>query len=163
MPTLWSDTLISESVAGGAGRDAKFLGLPSLGALARRIERFTVTRTIIRLDIAAAVRDSGEGDQVFDVGIGVVQDTQTVVADMPNPSLETEYPTMGWLWRSRFRIYAVAVDDQNVNLVRLDLDIRAQRKLQNGRMVLISTNNDNQGTSTAVQMSGLIRMLYITG
>ena len=162
MPTVWGDSLLSETVAGGGTVDVAFLGLPTLSALQRRIERFTLTRTIIGIDIMANVRDSGEGDQVVDLGIGVF-DNNMAVANFPNPAVEEEFPPLGWLWRARYRVYASAVDDQNVVRVRVDMNIKAQRKLQNGRPALVTTNTDVQGVATVILVTGLIRMLYLVG
>ena len=62
MPTtLWADTLISLATATDT-LSLVNLGLPTLSALQRRIERFTLIRTIIGIDIQPTIRDSGEGD-----------------------------------------------------------------------------------------------------
>ena len=163
MPTLWIDSLLSEAVSGG-GRDLVILGATGLATLELRMARFTLTRTIIGLDIHPTVPDSGEGDQVVDIGIGLGSIEQSLVADFSDPSVETDFPTTGWLWRARYRVYAVAAGDQNrAGHVRVDLDIRGQRKLQNGRMLLTTTNQDNQGVSTAITLTGIIRQLFIVG
>ncbi len=161
MPTLWADQLLNEAVGAGGGRDASFLGLSTLSALDRRIQRFTLIRTIIGINIEPTVPDSGEGDQLVSLGIGIMDNQQSVVADMPDPAVEAEFPTKGWTWRAQYRVYAVAAGDQNRIHQRVDLDIRAQRKLENGRPALVLTNTDNQGVATAVSVTGIIRMLYL--
>ena len=115
------------------------------------------------MDYMPTVRDSGEGDQQLDVGIAVVQQSQNAVADMPDPFVADDFPTKPWVWRARYRIYAVAVDDQNVHYTRVDLDLRGKRKLENGRLVYLMTNNDQQGTSTPIVATGIIRQLYLVG
>ncbi len=162
MPTLWADQVFSESVGAGSpgALDRSFLGLNTLNALERRIQKFTLLRTIIGIDIMPTVRDPGEGDNLLSIGIGIVSDGVSQ-ADSPDPADESSFPIMPWVWRARYRVYAVAVDDQNVNRVRVDLDIRAQRKLDNGRPALMTRILDFQGTPFAITITGAIRMLYL--
>ncbi len=162
MPTIWFDSLLSEAVAPGT-QDLRQLGTGAQAVTERRLQRYTLTRTIIGLEIHPTVRDSGEGDQLVDIGIGLFSLEANTAAEVANPAVESEFPIQGWLWRARYRVYASAVDDQNIYPVRIDLDIRAQRKLENGRMGLVTSNMNNQGTSTAISVTGIIRMLYIVG
>ena len=155
--TLWVDTLLADNTAAN-GQTINQLTSEFL-ATDLRLARMTLLRTIIRYDLAATVRDSGEGDQVVDVGICVVPAEAT--AAPPDPDVATDHPTLGWIWRARYRVYAVAVDDQNLDVIRIDLDIRARRKLANGRVVMVTDNNDNQGVSTSVTNTGLIRQLWL--
>ena len=161
MGTLWADQILNEAVAGGGGRDISFLGLASLTAIDRRLAKITLIRTIIGIDIQPTVPDSGEGDQLLAIGIGLVSDEADTTASTANPASENEHPTKGWIWRTQYRVYAVAAGDQNRHPLRVDLDIRAQRKLDNGRMALMLANTDNQGVSTAITVTGVIRMLYM--
>jgi len=161
MPTLWVDTLLSEDVGAGGSRDAVFLGVTGLTSVERRLARRTLIRTIIRVDLAAAVRDSGEGDQIVDVGICMVAAAQSVVADIADPAIETDYPALPWIYRARFRVYAVAVDDQNVHSIAIDKDLRSQRKVENGKLVWVTTNTDNLGVATAVTLKGIVRQLFL--
>ena len=164
MPTtIWADSVLNMSTAGGGSQSLVNLGLPALSTLQRRIERFTLIRTIIGIDIGATVRDSGEGDQSFALGIGIFPEESDTVAELPDPRDDQAFPERGWIWRGVYRVYAVAVGDQNVSRNRVDLDIRGQRKVENGRPRLISKNQDDQGVSTAVTVSGMIRMLFLVG
>ena len=163
MPTtLWADSILNVNVA-SATSSLLNLGLPTLSVLQRRIERFTLIRTIIGVDIAPTVRDSGEGDQLVSLGIGVFSEQADTIAELPDPTVAEDFPLRGWVWRARYRVYAVAVDDQNVSRCRVDLDMRSQRKMENGRPRLIVANGANQGTPTAINVMGLIRMLYLVG
>ena len=160
--TIWADSIFNLSIAAGT-LSLLNLGFPTLSELQRRIERFTLIRTIIGVDVQAAVRDSGEGDQLVDLGIGVFSDQADTVAELPSPGVPEDFPLRGWVWRARYRIYASAVDDQNVVPRRVDLDMRSQRKLENGRPRLIVANTNNQGQATAIAVTGMIRMLYLVG
>ena len=163
MPTLWSDRLINLVVPSGG---QTVVGLTFFGGIAdleRRTERFTLLRTILRLDLMSTVRDSGEGDQLVTAGIGVGALEAVDAGVVPDPDTESEYPSDGWVWRTRYRVYASAVDDQNVDPIRIDLDLRAKRKMNNAKAYMISTNAANLGTAFPVTWTGLIRQLYLVG
>ncbi len=163
MATLWVDTVLNISVASG-GQAVVALDETGFTIQERRAARWTLLRTIVRLDVAPTVRDSGEGDQAVDIGIGVVSEEgfSAVPPVVPDSSVGLDFPIKGWVYRARHRIYAVAVDDQNVNLVRLNLDLRAKRLMANGRLALIVDSGNNQGQATAVALMGTIRALFLT-
>jgi len=46
---------------------------------------------------------------------------------------------------------------------RVDLDIRAQRKLENGECYLTVRNTAFEGTSSVVTISGIVRQLWLVG
>ena len=161
MPTLWFDTLVGINVTSGTN-GSQLLG-GDLSELQRRTERLTLLRTIIRLDIAAIVRDSGEGDNILAIGVGVASQEAAAAGVFSDPDVSTDYPTTGWVWRSRYRIYAVSTNDQNIDLVRVDLDLRGKRLIKNGRLFLNATNTVNQGVDTGIAVLGLIRTLYLVG
>jgi len=162
MPTVWIDTLLGHTTATG-GQTIIELGAAPLTDTITRVSRFTLLRTIIHLDMAAAVRDSGEGDTIADVGIAVVSQEGLAAGVVPDPSVVGDHPTRPWVWRSRFRIYASAIDDQNVNVREVDKDLRGRRKIENGTLVFITDAAANQGTAPAVQFVGIIRQLYLVG
>ena len=162
MAKLWIDTVVSVNV-GSASSSTIAIDETGLSIQARRVLRSTLLRTIVRLDLAATVRDSGEGDQLVSLGIGVIgQDAFAAAgAAIPSPAVGLDFPIKGWVYRSRYRIYGNAVDDQNVDVVRIERDIRAKRLMANGRLVLIVINDANQGVATPVTYTGVIRTLYL--
>ena len=162
MPTFWMDTLINLVVASD-GQDDVGLGVltADISVSQRRLERFTVLRTIIGIDIAPTIRDSGEGDQIATLGIGVI--SRETLANPPDPNSAADFPQRGWLWRARYRVYASAVDDMNISRVRVDLDLRGKRKVEAGSLELIMNNDANQGSATSITATGLIRVLFLVG
>ena len=98
MPMVWIDTVLSEAIASGA-QDQLRLGAPvaDISILQRRIERFTVMRIIIGMDIMPTVRDSGEGDQVVTLGIGVMSNEAIGASQLPDPETPGDFPQSGWL------------------------------------------------------------------
>ena len=162
MPSVWFDTLLNDAVA-SAAQEVIGMGPPGASVTERRVQRYTLIRSILSFDIMPTVRDSGEGDQLVTLGMGVVSTESAAAGNVPDPETPTDYPIRGWVWRNRYRIYASAVDDQNVDHVRVEVDLRGKRKIENGEMVLITKNSSNQGTATVVTLSGIIRLLYLVG
>ena len=160
MPTLWVDTIISTQVA-SAGQSIVALDETGFSVQERRGARWTLVRSIIRLDLATTIRDSGEGDQVVDLGIGVVSEEGFTASVVPDPNVGLDFPIKGWVYRARYRVYAVAADDQNVDIIRIDKDLRAKRLMANGRLALIVNNTANQGAATSVQLTGIFRNLFL--
>ena len=162
MPTLWVDTLFADSIASG-GQVVHELDSTVFSVTERRFARATLLRTIVRLDIAPTVRDSGEGDQIVDIGIGVTSQEAFAASVVSDPATAIDFPVKGWVWRARYRSYAVSTNDQNVDIIRVDKDLRGQRKLENGRLFLVADNGANQGDATATQITGIIRALLLVG
>ena len=159
MPTVWADTRTTASVASGAQLLVSLMvSLPNLEA---RFNQLTLLRTIVRMDLAATVRDTGEGDQVVDFGIGIASQDAFAAGAVSDPNVGADYPIRGWIWRSMYRVYGVAIDDQNVDVIRIDMDLRGKRKLENGEAFLVVNNAVNQGVAQAVQPTALIRQLWL--
>jgi len=156
--TLWVDTLPNMTIAAGTQ-----INIDLLDTLAQsRVDRMTLLRTVIGLDIARLTHDSGEGSQQVFIGIGQVADTIPLGgADMPDPFVMTEFPSRGWLWRAAYRVYGFAADQPAVFNARIDLDLRAKRKLENGRMVMMARNTPFEGVDTVVTVSGVVRQLWM--
>ena len=100
---------------------------------------------------------------MIDMGLALVSEEGASSSTVPDPSTDTDFPLTPWLWRGRYRIYASAVDDQNVDVREIDLDLRGRRKIGNGQLVLITDSTPNQGTAVAVQVTGIVRMLLLVG
>ncbi len=158
--TLWVDTLLSFNTA-TAGQTITPLGPAGLSTVERRLERLTLIRTIVRIDLAAAVRDAGEGDNIVDYGIEVVSEESRAAGTVPDPSTEVDFPTRGWVWRARYRVYQSSVDDQNVDIVRIDKDLHGKRLIENGRLIMVTDNTANQGTAVTTQTTGIVRCLFL--
>ena len=93
-----------------------------------------VQLTLIGMDVAYAVHDSGEGSQHLDIGIGVAsQDALAAGAgSLPDPNAADDHPIRGWVFRARGRVFGFAADQPMVYSWRIDRDIRSRRKLDNG-------------------------------
>ncbi len=162
MPTFWADHLPNLTIASGAlARTGLF---DDMASPPDRTLRMTWIRSIIGLDIARITHDSGEGsDQVF-LGMGIVGIDAFIAAGaaLPDPFVMSDYPTRGWVWRAAYRTYGFAADQPAVFNRRVDLDIRAQRKRDNGVPCLMVKNTAFEGTSSVITVSGIIRTLWKT-
>ena len=161
MPRLWIDTVISQSVA-DAGEERLSL-MTDYNAGDQRLTQMTLLRTIIGLDIARLTHDSGEGSERLAIGIAIVSQEAYNIGEnaTPNPSVATDYPTRGWIWRAHYRTYGFAADQAAVFNQRIDLDLRSQRKLESGEPVIMMELDNLEGSSSVVQVLGLIRMLWL--
>jgi len=160
MPTIWTDTILAENVASGA-QGLVGIDPPGSGETRRQL-RYTLTRLILRLSINPTVRDSGEGDQIVSLGIGMTSAEAFSAGVVADPATDSDYPAVGWLYRGVFRLYASKADDMFVQTIEIDKDLRAQRKMENRRMYLVCDNVANQGTATPLTITGITRALYIT-
>ena len=161
MPTIWIDTHINSDVANAV--QVLLSLMTGVSATQTRFDRMTLTRTIIGLDVAYTVHDSGEGSQRVDMGIAVASQESFAAGTVPDPGVASDYPTRGWIWRARYRVYGFAADQPAVFNTRIDMEIRAQRKLENGEAYLVLDNNNLEGVTTTIRVAGLIRQLWIVG
>ena len=130
-----------------------------------RRDRMTLLRTIIGLDVARLTHDSGEGSEqvFFGIAIATQEAFDAGAASLPSPFVMTEFPRLPWVWRAAYRTYGFAADQPAVFNQRIDLDIRAKRKLENGQAYLNVVNTTFEGSSSVVTVSGIIRQLWLTG
>ncbi len=158
MPRLWVDKAATMILATGGEAD---ITLSSAIADARFLQA-TLLRTIIGINIGTTVHDAGEGSQLVSIGIGIANSIVTT-SDLPDPEIDTDYPTRGWVWRARYRVFGFAADQPAVFTQRVDLDIRSMRKLENGKSFMIGRNEAIEGTTNAITIHGLIRQLWLVG
>ena len=150
--TLWIDTLVNSPLTVAS---ILLLSLnTNLSVTDARLAGMTLFRTIIVLNLAYAVHDSGEGSQGIDLGIGIAQQDafSAGAAAMPNPGTLGDQSTRGWVYRTRQRVYGFAADQPAVDFVRIDKDIRSQRKLDNGILYLIASQFLQEGAASATQV-----------
>ena len=135
--------------------------MTSLGPFDTRIQKMTLLRTIIGIDIARTVHDSGEGSHKVAVGIGVTSQEAFTLGSIPEPGQDTDFPTRGWVWRAQYRVFGFAADQPAVFTQRVDLDIRAQRKLDNGESFLCASAALVDGAAATNTIVGCIRQLWL--
>ncbi len=161
MPRLWIDTPMDLAVV--VGTPAVLSLMTGVSATQTRFDQMTLLRTIIGIDIAHAVHDSGEGSQRVSVGIAVASQEAFAAAALPDTEIGTDFPTRGWVWRALYRVWGFAADQPAVFTRRVDLDIRAMRKLENGESYITAANVNQEGTTGTVNIVGMVRQLWLVG
>jgi len=160
MSRLWIDTGATLAVA-NASTDA-FSLMTGLTTTESRLAQMTLLRTIIGINLGYSVHDSGEGSQLVSVGIGITSNEAFATAGaLPDPEVDLDFPARGWVWRGRYRVFGFAADQPAIFTQRVDLDMRSQRKLESGLAYLIVRNEAVEGVATTIQMTGLIRQLWL--
>ena len=158
MPNVWIDTAANLTLANNASGNRSLM--TGVSSTQTRFDSMTLIRTIIGIDVAYAVHDSGEGSQEVSLGIGVTSQEAFAAGSLPDPEIDTDFPARGWVWRARYRVFGFAADQPAVYLRRVEVDLRSQRKLENGECYLIGHNGPVDGVATTVQVSGMVRQLW---
>ena len=163
MGTLWIDTVFSafDVVTSGVNTTSLMGGFTSDEQT--RANQMTLLRTIIRLDVAPTVHDSGESSRTISMGIGLASQEAFAALTLPDANVATDFPRLGWIWRTRGRVFGFAADQPAAEVWRIDLDLRAQRKLENGVAYFIAHNDANEGATVTVRIDGIIRQLWLMG
>jgi len=159
MPSVWVDKTISNTVSTGAQLQVRLD--TGLTLVQTRLTQMTLLRTIIGLSIARTVHDSGEGSEILSLGIGIVSQEAFSASVLPDPEAEQDFPPRGWIFRGMWRIFGFAADQPAIHVERVDRDIRAQRKLENGVPFLVATVGNIEGVNSTVDVRGLIRQLWL--
>ncbi len=159
MPRVWIDTNLNNDVAVAA---TGFLSLMTdVSAPETRLTQMTLLRTIIGLDLARTTHDSGEGSERLAIGVGIASQEAFAAGSLSDPEDSSDFPTRGWVWRASYRIFGFAADQPAIFTRRIDLDLRSQRKLENGESFCTFQNTALEGTSGVVRVLGLIRQLWL--
>ena len=122
----------------------------------------TLVRTIIDLQVFASDPGVASGRQLVDFGIGLVSDDAFTAGatGMPNPEVESDYPVGGWLWRKTFAVFDETLATGHVPPVEIKADLRAMRKMDRSTVAFMLSNGVGEGTPFAIQIVGLMRILY---
>ncbi len=162
MPRLWIDSIFNDTVA--IGTDVIRTLMEGVTETQTRFDQMTLLRTIIGIDCSRTVHDSGEGSEALTIGIAIAsQDAFATAGALPQPNVSGSFPTRGWVWRMRYRIWGFAADQLAIFTRRIDLDIRSQRKLENGELYIHSNLLAVEGANSGVNVTGAVRTLWLVG
>ena len=157
-PGFWIDTLVHITALQNTQTSISLM--TNVSATQSR-RGWTCVRTIIGLDIARTVHDSGEGSELVSFGIAVASQEAFAASALSDSEIATDHPTRGWLFRAQYRIYGFAADQPAVYNMRVDKDIRAKRKLDNGEMFLTAMSLAQDGTFGASEITGIVRQYWL--
>jgi len=155
--TKWEDTHIATTIAAGAtSLGVAIDGTPS----GDDAQGLTLTRMLGELSFMSTTVAGAWGVQVLTMGVGGSSRVAFTADSLPTPNSNVEQPPRGWVWKTSV---AVAQNGAGAPVVmeRVHFDIRAQRKLDGGRLWIVFVNVNLQGTSASVLVSGLIRVLFL--
>ena len=156
----WADTIVNEAISSGGQI------IENLLANAPTVDTLTVSRMVGYLEVTPIITSEVEYMQIIDVGIGVVSvDAFAAGAgSLPNPTVETDYPSLGWLYAARRMTWQFKAgnNEQQRHVAVFDFDIGAMRKIDKGRLFMMVSNSQGQGTATAATIIGRIRALCLT-
>ncbi len=151
--TRWVDNVISISTASTGQQISNLRG----GLSVTDLQGSTITRLIVGLDISSNTVAGAWGKARFSVGIGLASEQALLGGSVPDPQTEVDFPPGGWLWRG---IYVASQNGAGAPISsRIDLDLRAQRKLLGGQPFIHWTNTVITGTQFTIGVQGLVRML----
>jgi len=156
--TDWIDTILNLAPAAGGG--AASLSLDGV-LTAADLRGATVIRTIVRLNVSSTSVAGAWGVQRVDMAIGIASREAFTATVFPDPGTGTERPPRGWIWRDDITVGQNGIGTPIVT--RVVADLRASRKIENGRIFIIADNNDMDGTAFAVRLTGLVRLLIKLG
>ncbi len=152
-PTRWVDTIVGLVLSDAGGTLVSLL--PGVGPVDTR--GVTLIRTIIRLDLLSTTVAGAWGAQSATLAIGIAGQEAFAANVVPDPSVASEEPARGWIWRENILVTQNGISTGVSK--RLTADIRGARKIQDGEVYLTFNNNNHSGTVFAVAVVGLIRLL----
>ena len=153
----WEDTVINlgvpdngdtlQSLVGGLSEDER-CGM-------------TIARTIVDLQMSPQTTSGVVGSMICDVAIGLAnqQAFSTGAAALPDLAINSERPPRGWVFRTR-----CAVLDDATTVAPLTFcigDFRGKRKVDAGILYLHLAADSRTGTAFPLQVTGIIRLLYL--
>jgi len=152
----WSDTLFNVLLVSGAAQINS-----DLLANAPVADTLTVVRLVVDLQGYVQTTISTVGSQSLDVGIGVSSLEAFGVNALPDVNVDDEYPPRGWLYINRKVAIRYAIDSPTVT-ARHQVDLRAMRRIDKGKLFVSMSTTAIDGTSQAVRVTGRIRALCLT-
>ena len=133
----WIDNTVDQVVVNNTIEQVSlFEGNPPID-----IRRSTITRIIVALSVFSTTVGGAWGVQKVSMGMGVVGQSAVLAGTnaLPDPLTTSERPSRGWMY---FRHLAVSQNTGGGQVIfEVPADLRSQRKVQDGELVLIVRNN----------------------
>ena len=153
----WCDSIFNISIASATGMTAI-----DLLADFPDVDVKTVTRILGRVAVYQQNIDgAGSGVNAVDMAIGLGAEEAFNANVLPDPQVQAEYPTLGWLWKDRLWVVRSEPGLPQA-FMSTWFDVGAQRKVDKGVLYLVAFNNLIEATGVTVRFSGIIRALCLT-
>jgi len=154
--TQWVDTLLDFTIA-NAGQDIRSLLSTLIG---NDTQGMTLVRTIMELNLGPINWTGAFGTQALDVAIGMADQESFLAGTLPDPSVASESPVLGWVFRTRMGLLNPGSVSAGFERRWIQMDLRAQRRIDDGELYMIMDNFPGLGTAFSVQVTGIVRTLY---
>jgi len=123
----------------------------------------TLIRTIVHLYFSPNGPGDTATESVVDIGAGLISNRQLTVGAtaISNPTVETDQPETGWVWRDRLYVANALASTGNQGgqfITEVRVDLRGMRRLKDSNLVMVAEKNTIGGTAADVTMSGIVRM-----
>ena len=153
-PTDWIDSIVGFSAATSSQSQVSLM----TGVAPVNMRGMTLIRTIVSVSVFSITVAGAWGIQVASIAIGVASQEAFAASILPDPNVATDKPPRGWVYRTS---QVVAQNGAGAPVSHdLRADIRGARKIENGELYVIMTNDPVAGTTFSIRMEGLIRTLY---
>ena len=155
----WSDVRVNQVNAANVGSVPIDLGIQQVDKDVKTAVRVIGDLTGFPDDRNAAV----DGVMQIEGGIGVASEEAFTAQVVPDPNAQSEYPALGWLYMaSRVVIFNNSSGTTEVlEPATFHFDIRANRKVDRGRLYFVWNNTTADGTGFQVTLVGRIRTLFL--
>ena len=145
-PTDWVDTLVNLEVpSGGQTITSLVTGLAPVNT-----RGMTVIRTIISLGLFSNTIAGVWGSIWMHLAIGIASQEVLAAGVLPDPSVATDKPPRGWMWRTSLVVSQNGSGGQVV--FPIEADIRGARKVENGEVYIIADSVIGAGTAFQVNV-----------
>jgi len=151
----WIDSLVNFAVGSGGQAHVSLM----TGVAPVNVRRQTLVRTILRISFSSVTVAGSWGTQIADIGIGITSQEAFAAGVLADPITPGDQPSRGWIYRNRVVPYQNG--DAGPLVTTLQADIRAGRKLDDGECFLVVNNSPLLGTTFTIQVTGIIRQLWL--
>ncbi len=156
----WCDILVNQAVATADQSIPVDILIDFPDTDVKTVVRLIGSLTVFPADFNA----TNDASMQIDLGIGVGSREAFTALVVPDPNVQADYPTLGWLY---ITTKMVLMNNSSgtlefLKVAEINFDIRANRKVDKGVLYLVWNNTAAQGTGYTVRMVGRIRALCLT-
>ena len=155
--TAWDDQLIL-STALSDGVTGSVILAENVGDSEHR--GCTIVRMLIGMQFMPINPGGINGQMAVTIGIGLASDDAFSAGALPDPEVDADFPVAGWMYRDRFVVGNLTPGAGPYLVLRVEKDLRAQRKLDRSTPFMSVRPDLVNGSAFSIIESGIIRILY---
>lgn len=153
--TVWTDLKVDSEIVNLGEARLRLTG----SHVANERNNWTLIRLILCLDMFVLAPGGVTGIQSLAIGAGVASEEAFLASIVPNPSISTEFPPRGWIYKCQ-RAIQDNIDFAAPNQVHIAEDIRTMRRVDNGAAYLVLESDPVSGTAFTIAIQGTVRALF---